>query len=232
MTSHPWIFSHLQGCYVSICFYSHPYIWKSPKCAPKSPSLLGLCSPPSFITNYMLMTLKFMSAFQISHLSSRPICPNVYLLFPWGCLTGISDVTWPNLNSGTEHKYSLPPCTFLLTLKSWRVRDHNFPRAISYQCLLMLLYKPLYCLLSPSSVPPPKPKPCFLFLPASSNSTTKLPEWCVNVGQFMAFLVFFQSPHFGSSIRPSPLCSQHYMVGRCPADNQSFYPLPLLTRIQ
>lgn len=66
------------------------------------------------------------------------------------------------------------------------------------------------------------PPSCIL---ASSNPfTTKLPEWCVNVDQFMSFLVF-QSLLFGLSIKPLPFPSRHYMVGRCPAYNLPFYLL-------
>lgn len=153
--------------------------------------------------------------------------------FALGCLTGTSDVTCPNLNSWMEPEYSLPPSTYLLMLKSWRVLDHNFPHVISYQCLLMLLCQPLHCLSSPSSVLPPKPKPCFLFPHAFLPPPTPLPRncWrCVNVGQFMAFL-FFPKPALWIKYQTLPISLPALCGGLLP----SLEPVllsPLLTRIQ
>lgn len=125
-----------------------------------------------------------------------------------------------------------PPSISLPMLKSWCVLSHNSHvlsvTNVCWCCLRNLLNLPLLLIIIVTT----QTKALFslpsCILASSNPFTTKLPEWCVNVGQFMSFLVF-QNLLFGLSIKRLPFPLRHYMVSLCPAYNLSFTfsPLPL-----
>lgn len=151
----------------------------------------------------------------MSHLSSKAIWPSNYLLFPWRCLTGISNSVCPQ--NWTQEK-SLPhlhKCYCHPSTCSCSMETPQFPVGYQLPVPADAAFKTSFYSghVTPTSWPPPSIRPCYLFphtvLPPPTP-TSNSPYISTNPPLKKSFMLLL-----GSSTR----CywfSQHYVIETYP----------------